>query len=86
VTNVGKIYKPELRTLAAGAVVQALVDQVGEALGLAADMRPGVLAKGDGPVRVRMRAGGHVQSQAEVDARLSPLLEALPVKVFVDRN
>jgi hypothetical protein len=49
-------------------------------------MRPGVLAKGDGPVRVRMRAGGHVQSQAEVDARLSPLLEALPVKVFVDRN
>ena len=86
VTNVGKIYKPELRTLAAGAVVQALVDQVGEALGLAADMRPGVLAKGDGPVRVRMRAGGHVQSQAEVDARLLPLLEALPVKVFVDRN
>ena len=34
VTNVGKIYKPELRTLATGAVVQALVNQVCDALGL----------------------------------------------------
>jgi hypothetical protein len=49
-------------------------------------MRPGVQANEDSPVRVRMRVGGRGQSQAEVEARLLPLLEALPVKLFVERD
>ena len=79
VTNVGKIYKPELRTLATGAVVQALVDQVCSAAGLPQDQRPRVVAEGDGPVWVDSRGPGW----AQVHARLQPLLEALPVKVDI---
>jgi fatty-acyl-CoA synthase len=85
VTNVGKIYKPELRTLATGAVVQALINQVCEALGLAPGRRPTVQAKGDGPVRVGMQAGRPDTSEVEVEARLLALLETLPVKVLVEK-
>ncbi|MBD8050229.1 acyl-CoA synthetase [Limnohabitans radicicola] len=79
VTNVGKIYKPELRTLATGAVVQALVDQACSAAGLPQDQRPRVVAEGDGPVWV----DSHGPGWAQVHARLQPLLEALPVKVNI---
>jgi fatty-acyl-CoA synthase len=77
VTNVGKIYKPELRTLATGAVVQALVAQVCSAAGLPQDQYPRVEALGDAPVRVDTRELGW----AQVEAQLRPLIEALPVKV-----
>ena len=77
VTNVGKIYKPELRTLATGAVVQALVNQVCGAAGLPQDQHPRVEALGDTPVRVNTRGTGW----ALVEAQLRPLIEALPVKV-----
>ena len=77
VTNVGKIYKPELRTLATGAVVQALVDQVCSAAGLPQDQRPRVVAEGDAPVWVDSRG----QGWALVQAQLQPLIAALPVKV-----
>ena len=75
VTNVGKIYKPELRTLATGAVVQALVDQVygGKA------MRPRVTAQGDLPVSVNLERNGPVDLHHELQA----LIAALPVKVQV---
>ena len=79
VTNVGKIYKPELRTLATGAVVQALVAQVCSAAGLPQDQHPRVEALGDAPVRVDIRGQGWAQVQ--VQAQLRPLIEALPVKV-----
>ena len=69
VTNVGKIYKPELRTLAAGAVVQALVDQVMGPLPLAPAQWPQVRAMGDAPV--------------EIDARATPLAAWVPLKALL---
>ncbi|MGV0958926.1 MAG: acyl-CoA synthetase [Limnohabitans sp.] len=77
VTNVGKIYKPELRTLATGAVVQALVDQACARLHVAAELRPQVIAQGDLPVSVKLQAG----SGAPLRAALQTLIAALPVKV-----
>ena len=77
VTNVGKIYKPELRTLATGAVVQALVDQVCGAAALTKDQYPQVVAQGDAPVWVDARGPGW----ALIEAQLRPLIEALPVQV-----
>ncbi len=77
VTNVGKIYKPELRTLATGAVVQALVDQECSAAGLPQDQRPRVVAEGDAPVWVDASGPGW----ARVQGQLGALVAALPVKV-----
>jgi fatty-acyl-CoA synthase len=77
VTNVGKIYKPELRTLATAAVVQALVDQVYGAG--ASEMRSRVVAQGDLPVSVSLERNGHADLQRELQA----LIAALPVKVQV---
>jgi fatty-acyl-CoA synthase len=85
VTNVGKIYKPELRTLAAGAVVQALVTQVSDALGLPVQSRPQVQAEGDAQVRLRLDAQRQGDALAALEAKLLPLIAALPVKVAVDR-
>jgi fatty-acyl-CoA synthase len=82
VTNVGKIYKPELRTLATGAVVQALVDQVCARLQVAAELRPQVIAQGDLPVSVKLQAG----SGAPLHAELQALIAALPVKVALHGN
>ena len=77
VTNVGKIYKPELRTLATGAVVQALVDQVCARLQVPTDLRPQVIAQGDLPVSVSLHRDGH----PDVHRELQTLIAALPVKV-----
>ncbi|WP_090142583.1 acyl-CoA synthetase [Limnohabitans sp. DM1] len=74
VTNVGKIYKPELRTLATGAVVQALVDQVYTG---APHTRPRVSAQGDLPVSVTVHREGHPDMHRELQA----LIAELPVKV-----
>jgi fatty-acyl-CoA synthase len=79
VTNVGKIYKPELRTLATGAVVQALVDQV---YGVKA-MRPRVTAQGDLPVSVSLERDGDCDDDADLHRELQALIAALPVKVQV---
>jgi fatty-acyl-CoA synthase len=77
VTNVGKIYKPELRTLATAAVVQALIDQVCTPQNIAPDMRPQVLAQGDLPVSVMLPATCDVAVQEALRTRIA----ALPVKV-----
>ena len=79
VTNVGKIYKPELRTLATGAVVQALVDQVCAPLQIPSDLRPRVLMQGDAPVRVDTSSA----AWAHIGAPLQALIAALPVKVDI---
>lgn len=79
VTNVGKIYKPELRTLATGAVVQALVDQV---YGVN-EMRPSVTAQGDLPVSVSLERDGNCDGDADLHRELQALIAALPVKVQV---
>ena len=79
VTNVGKIYKPELRTLATAAVVQAMVEQICNDQAIEADMRPRVFTQGDLPVNLIL----HPHGQAEMHHELQALIAALPVKVLV---
>ena len=76
VTNVGKIYKPELRTLATATVVQGLLQQVMTRLQTPATQWPHVQATGDAPVEVDARATPVGDWTA-----LKPLLVALPVKL-----
>jgi fatty-acyl-CoA synthase len=78
VTNVGKIYKPELRTLATAAVVQGVIDQALTPLQTPAPQWPWVHASGDGPVEVDARA-----TPPAVWVSLQPLLAALPVKLVL---
>ena len=78
VTNVGKIYKPELRTLATAAVVQGLVHNTLAPLQLQAAQWPQVRAEGDAPVAVDARA-----TPAAAWAAIKPLLDALPVKLVL---
>jgi fatty-acyl-CoA synthase len=79
VTNVGKIYKPELRTLATGAVVQALVDEVCAAAGVHAEQRPRVHAAGDAPVWLDTADS----AWPRIEAQLRPRISALPLKVEI---
>jgi fatty-acyl-CoA synthase len=78
VTNVSKIYKPELRTLATAAVVQGLIHQVLTPLPFEPAQWPQVHAVGDAPVEVDARA-----TPAAAWAALKPLLDALPVKLVL---
>ena len=78
VTNVGKIYKPELRALATAKVVQGLIHQVLKPLQTPAPQWPSVHAAGDGPVEVDARA-----TPPAVWASIQPLLAALPVKLVL---
>ncbi|WP_426305905.1 acyl-CoA synthetase [Acidovorax facilis] len=79
VTNVGKIYKPELRQRAACHTVQALVDGVcaAEAPG---QPRPQVLPEGDNAVRVAVAPGAQADALA---ARLREVLAPLPLTVRI---
>lgn len=79
VTNVGKIYKPELRQRAACHTVQALVDGVcaAEAPG---QPRPEVQTEGDNAVRVTVPPGAQTDALA---ARLREVLAPLPLTVRV---
>jgi fatty-acyl-CoA synthase len=78
VTNVGKIYKPELRTLATAAVVEGLIHRALTPLQTPATQWPSVHAAGDGPVEVDARA-----TPPSVWVNLQPLLAALPVKLVL---
>ena len=78
VTNVGKIYKPELRTLATAEVVQRLIQNAMAPLQLAPAQWPQVQAAGDAPVVVDARA-----TPAAAWTALKPLLDALPVKLVL---
>ena len=78
VTHVGKIYKPELRTLATGAVVLGLIQQVLTPLQTPAAQWPQVQAAGDALVEVDARA-----TPAATWAALKPLLDALPVMLVL---
>jgi fatty-acyl-CoA synthase len=78
VTNVGKIYKPELRTLATAAVVQQLIHNTLAPLPLEAAQWPKVQATGDAPVAVDARATPVTAWKA-----LKPQLDALPVKLVL---
>jgi fatty-acyl-CoA synthase len=76
VTNVGKIYKPELRTLATAAVAKGLIQQVMTSLQTAPAQWPQVRATGDAPVEIDA-----TMTPALAWAQLKPLLSALPVKI-----
>jgi fatty-acyl-CoA synthase len=78
VTNVGKIYKPELRTLATAAVVQKLIHNTLGPLRLEPEQWPHVQAAGDAPVVVDARTTPVAAWNA-----LKPLLDALPVKLVL---
>jgi fatty-acyl-CoA synthase len=80
-TNVGKIYKPELRALAARRVAQALVGEACEALGLAA--RPEVRADGESALQVVIDAAATGAQAAALQARLAEALGRLPFKTQV---
>eukprot|EP01037_Dinobryon_pediforme_P000323 gene323-327_t len=78
VTNVGKIYKPDLRQRAACHTVQALVDGV---CGQATDgLRPQVQPEGDNAVRVTVAPGPDTDA---LQARLREVLAPLPLTVHV---
>jgi fatty-acyl-CoA synthase len=79
-TNVGKIYKPELRAMAATAVVRALVDTLCRELGVVA--RPQVEAAGDHRVTVVLGA----DSGERIEAPLRQALERLPFTTELTRR
>ncbi|WP_416547140.1 acyl-CoA synthetase [Limnohabitans sp. DCL3] len=76
VTNVGKIYKPELRTLATAAVVQGLIQLVMRPLQTPTGRWPQVQAVGDALVTVDATA-----TPAAAWAALKPKLDALPIQL-----
>ncbi|WP_241777043.1 AMP-binding protein, partial [Acidovorax sp. Root275] len=82
VTNVGKIYKPDLRQRAACHTVQALVDSVcAEALG---QPRPRVQPEGDSAVRVTVTSASAAPADTDaLLARLREVLAPLPLTVTV---
>ena len=82
-TNVGKIYKPALRSLAACRVAQALVDEACAALGLTGAQRPQVRADGDNALKVVIDAAAAGPLAAQLQTRLQQVLEPLPVKARV---
>jgi fatty-acyl-CoA synthase len=85
-TNVGKIYKPELRAMAARQVVAATVAEVCAALGVGEAARPVVTTEGESLVRVAIDAAAvnatGVQAAA-LQERLQKALEPLPFKTRI---
>lgn len=82
-TNVGKIYKPELRMLAARQVATSLVESACAALGLSPKAWPMVTVDGDSLLKVIVdsnAAGLHAQ---QLQSELTAALERLPIKTRV---
>ena len=84
-TNVGKIYKPELRTLAAGQVAEGLVARGCDALGIPGTARPRVVADEANGIRVEIDAVATGPLASALQERLQADLGALPVKTRVSR-
>jgi len=82
-TNVGKIYKPELRAMAASRVVAAGVAQICDELGVAQDARPRVQSEGESLVQVRIDAAAAGALAAMLQERIRTALEPLPFKTRV---
>jgi fatty-acyl-CoA synthase len=85
-TNVGKIYKPELRAMAASSVVATGVAQICDELGVAEAARPSVRGEGESLVQVRIDAGAAGALATALQERIRTALEPLPFKtrVFVE--
>ncbi|BEP63565.1 acyl-CoA synthetase [Variovorax sp. V213] len=82
-TNVGKIYKPELRAMAASRVVATTVAQICDELGVAEAARPRVHGEGESLVQVRIDAGAAGALAASLRERVRTALEPLPFKTRV---
>lgn len=82
-TNVGKIYKPELRSMAARKVVTAMVDEACAALGIDAAAHPQVQADGENAVKVIVDATSVGASAQALRSELQQVLGRLPVKIQV---
>ena len=82
-TNVGKIYKPELRSLAARKVADALVDEVCADLGLGVAARPQVQADGESALKVVIDTAAAGPLAAQLQSQLQQVLGRLPVKAQV---
>ncbi|WP_395348927.1 acyl-CoA synthetase [Variovorax sp. UC122_21] len=82
-TNVGKIYKPELRAMAATRVVAATVAELCTELGLPEAARPSVTHEGESLVRVTIDPAGAGAQSAALAERLRQALEPLPFKTRV---
>ncbi|MDM0011157.1 acyl-CoA synthetase [Variovorax sp. J22P168] len=83
-TNVGKIYKPELRAMAAREVATALVDEACTALGgIEPAARPRVQTDGESALLVQVDAALLGARAAEVQLRVQQALERLPFRTRV---
>ncbi|WP_390346768.1 acyl-CoA synthetase [Variovorax boronicumulans] len=82
-TNVGKIYKPELRAMAARQVVAATVAEVCAALGLSDAAQPAVTTEGESLVHVQIDAAATGAQAAPLQERLQKALEPLPFKTRI---
>ncbi|WGT62763.1 acyl-CoA synthetase [Variovorax paradoxus] len=82
-TNVGKIYKPELRAMAASRVVAAAVEQACGELGVDAGAMPRVAHEGERLVQVRIEAAAAGALAAPLRERIEAALAPLPFKTQV---
>jgi len=82
-TNVGKIYKPELRAMAASRVVAAAVEQVCGELGVNAGAMPRVAHQGERLVQVRIDAAAVGALAAPLRKQIETALAPLPFKTLV---
>lgn len=82
-TNVGKIYKPDLRVLAAEKVVVTLMNEICDALGVGGTSRPHVQRQGDGSLQVNIDkvAAGPLANQ--LLEQLQQTLGRLPLPIQV---
>ena len=82
-TNVGKIYKPELRMLAAKQVAKSTVESICSALELSPTAWPQITVEGDNQIKVAINilaAGVHAR---QLQTELVTTLERLPIKTIV---
>lgn len=82
-TNVGKIYKPELRAMAARHVVAATVAEACAALGVPEAARPVVKTEGESLVCVLIDEAAAGALAAPLRERLQAALEPLPFKTRI---
>ena len=82
-TNVGKIYKPELRAMAARKVATTMVDEACAALGIADSARPQVQADGDSALKVIVDAAAAGAQAETLRLQLHEALGRLPFKTQV---
>jgi fatty-acyl-CoA synthase len=82
-TNVGKIYKPELRMLAACQVAEAIARQVAQEMDLADNAVPCVRAEGEKTVQVLLDVQAAGEQAAALQQRLQQALARLPISVQV---